>query len=740
MKVLALVDGEHYPPVTRWGIQAARSMGHEVVGALFLGGTEKVSGGGAGSRRSLPRAGLPVRPSGMGAAAPGSHARRHRDRQANGKDGDRGGGGPGRRRRGDAPGDRGHGPRWPPRAAGRGGRDRHRGVAPRAGAARPARRVGLPRGRAVHWGPDRGGQAERRGPGRGAVRHERPRGGGRGRRPGSRGGHPGGQRGEHPAGPVGRGRAGGAGRGPGGVRAGLSGAVSDIAIGPVRRYNVFRPEFRVGETLRSQIPRPAAQRGCPVRRDGLPTGAAPRCAGKGRVLHHNRSRAGGCKAGRPSGIRARMPGRRPQHPPGGPAGPGGGHGRLGPLRGVADRTEGGGGRRGLRTGRGPRGRGGLRGQPGGHRVGGAGPGRPAPGDAGSSREQARGTKGCGRPGRPLKNERGMKNDQRNTHIVISDRDHGLPYSKGLMASRVMVTGLAPYRAYQVAERIEDVLLDRSVPSVTSQELNELTTSVLEEVAGERYAKNFLRWQEVERLDIPLVLLIGGATGVGKSTIATQLAARLGIVRVVATDAIREVMRSMFTKELMPTLHTSSFNADTALREPPPRAADRVIVGFREQAAAVSVGLHALLERAAVERTSLILEGAHVVPGFVDIEEYADRCLAVECVISVDDEATHRLHFSVRSAELPGRPVERYERGFDKIRKLQKYIKSQALAHGVPVIPNYSLDQTIAAVVDLIVERATERVGTASGDAAAAAGPPGSPGAEPATVAMIEGRA
>src|SRR6266540_4657288 len=47
MKVLALVDGEHYPPVTRWGIQAARSMGHEVVGALFLGGTEKVSGGGA---------------------------------------------------------------------------------------------------------------------------------------------------------------------------------------------------------------------------------------------------------------------------------------------------------------------------------------------------------------------------------------------------------------------------------------------------------------------------------------------------------------------------------------------------------------------------------------------------------------------------------------------------------------------------------------------------------------------
>ncbi len=42
MKVLALVDGEHYPSVTRWGLAAARSRGHEVVAALFLGGTEKV--------------------------------------------------------------------------------------------------------------------------------------------------------------------------------------------------------------------------------------------------------------------------------------------------------------------------------------------------------------------------------------------------------------------------------------------------------------------------------------------------------------------------------------------------------------------------------------------------------------------------------------------------------------------------------------------------------------------------
>jgi cyclic 2,3-diphosphoglycerate synthetase len=42
MRVLALVDGEHHPPVTRWGIEAARERGLEVVGALLVGGIEKL--------------------------------------------------------------------------------------------------------------------------------------------------------------------------------------------------------------------------------------------------------------------------------------------------------------------------------------------------------------------------------------------------------------------------------------------------------------------------------------------------------------------------------------------------------------------------------------------------------------------------------------------------------------------------------------------------------------------------
>ena len=67
----------------------------------------------------------------------------------------------------------------------------------------------------------------------------------------------------------------------------------------------------------------------------------------------------------------------------------------------------------------------------------------------------------------------MSERTRTSQIVISDREPGLPFSKGLLASQVMVTGLSPYRAYQVAEEVEIRLLERRRASVTSAELAEV---------------------------------------------------------------------------------------------------------------------------------------------------------------------------------------------------------------------------------------------------------------------------
>jgi len=296
-------------------------------------------------------------------------------------------------------------------------------------------------------------------------------------------------------------------------------------------------------------------------------------------------------------------------------------------------------------------------------------------------------------------------------IVITDRA-GLPYSKGLMASSIMATGLAPYRAYEVAERIESDLLESNSLEISREELRALAIKVISELVGQRYADTYRNWQSVEELDLPLIILIGGTTGVGKSTIATQLAARLGITRIISTDAIREVMRSLFSERIMPALHTSSFEAHEAVRGPTPKSADRVIVGFEEQTRAVAVAVESLIERSVFEGTDLIIEGAHLVPGFIESPPWSppweDKAVVIPILITVDDEDVHRSHFFLRGSEAGQRNVDRYLKSFENIRKVQKYIRQLAVQHDTPVFSSYSLDATLAAVIDHVVTKAVER--------------------------------
>lgn len=294
------------------------------------------------------------------------------------------------------------------------------------------------------------------------------------------------------------------------------------------------------------------------------------------------------------------------------------------------------------------------------------------------------------------------------HIVISDEAHHFPYSKGLMAGAIMATGLAPARAFHAAELVEERLHAAGVTSLTRAELREHARQVLHDEVGERYAASFANWQRVNALGRPLIILIGGATGVGKSTIATQLAARLGITRIIPTDAIREVMRAMLSDDLLPALHASSFDTDRLVLKPVPPNADPVVIGYREQAAAVAVGVKALVRRAIMEGTDLILEGAHIAPGFLDLGEL-EGAVVVSFLVTVDDEELHRSHFLRRPHDSRGRPMDRYLEHFDQIRAIHRYVTSLAREHGMPTVPSYSLDATLAQVIELVLTRALEAV-------------------------------
>lgn len=307
-------------------------------------------------------------------------------------------------------------------------------------------------------------------------------------------------------------------------------------------------------------------------------------------------------------------------------------------------------------------------------------------------------------------------DQSSRPIVISEALHGLPYSKGLMAQSFMSTGMPPSRAYAVAAAVEKAIRETGETRISTHDLHELAGKVLRESAGDVYADRFVRLAEVARRDRPLIVLIGGTTGVGKSTIATEVAHRLGITRIVSTDSIREVMRGIFSRDLMPAIYESSFNAWRGLRVPAPQGANPVIVGFREQTAVVTTGIKSLIERSVVEGMSTVVEGIHLVPGYIDPAEFKNATV-VQLIVTVDDEESHRSHFYIREVQTDGdRPFERYRANFDNIRTLGHYIEDLAKQHGTPLVHSHQLDRTVAETLELIVNTAVAEEAEADGAA------------------------
>lgn len=267
-----------------------------------------------------------------------------------------------------------------------------------------------------------------------------------------------------------------------------------------------------------------------------------------------------------------------------------------------------------------------------------------------------------------------------------------------MARTLAATGIPPERAYELARLVEvELVRERPEQTVTVSHVYDLAAQVLAEHEEAESVRNLRRYQALETLDVPLLILIGGTTGTGKSTITTEVAHRLGITRVTSTDLIRQTMRAFFSREFMPSIHVSSFEATPALEDDD----DPLIGGFLEQTRNVLVGVKAVLDRALVENHSLALEGVHVVPGLVPTA--LEGAIVAQCVVVVEDEEEHARHFYKRDADSDGlRPNEKYLNALPEIRRLQDYLVRRARDADVPVIANRDREAAVDAVIGLVL--------------------------------------
>ena len=295
----------------------------------------------------------------------------------------------------------------------------------------------------------------------------------------------------------------------------------------------------------------------------------------------------------------------------------------------------------------------------------------------------------------------MNEPRRIMPLPLGGDELGLPYSRGLMARSLMAAGVAGHRAYALASRVHDELRERGQGRIELERLETLAVEVLGEEEGRESIQRLRRYQELRELDLPIMVFIGGATGTGKSTVATELAYRLGITRVTSTDFVRQTMRAFFSREFMPSIHYSSFEAGDAF----PEADDPLIAGFLEQSRNVLVGVQASIERALEEGWSMVLEGVHLVPGL--LPDPGRDALVTSCVLKIEDETEHAQHFFSRDTG-DARPMSKYLDRFDEIRRLQRFIVDRAESEGAAVIENDSADRATYTVADLVLS-AAERV-------------------------------
>jgi len=204
---------------------------------------------------------------------------------------------------------------------------------------------------------------------------------------------------------------------------------------------------------------------------------------------------------------------------------------------------------------------------------------------------------------------------------------------------------------------------------------------------------------------PYVILIGSASGIGKSTIAAELAKQLNIKHLIESDFIRAVVRGIIGKEYAPALHSSSYDAYKNLRNKArfENYEDLVSAGFDEHAAYVIPALEKIIQRAITDYDDIVIEGVHLVPGLIDIEQFKEFANIYFFVLS-SDEDSHKERFVKRAVQIHrgGKQLDYFKEN----RIIHDHLLEQAEKNDVVVINTETIEKSMDSILSVINKACT----------------------------------
>jgi 2-phosphoglycerate kinase len=291
-------------------------------------------------------------------------------------------------------------------------------------------------------------------------------------------------------------------------------------------------------------------------------------------------------------------------------------------------------------------------------------------------------------------------------IVIHTPARSAPFSVGIMAHSLETCAIPPEMAMRGARMVHATLRKTGHREIDHKALRRIIFRCLSDHCSRDVAERYLSWRRFENSGISLIILIGGTTGSGKSTVSAELAYRLDIARHQSTDMMREIIRSYLSPQMLPTLGYSSFEAWRGLPGSAggakPAIENPVVAGFLSQFAAMKLALHATIERAIQERHHLILEGVHVVPTEMSLDAMEEKAVIIPIMLATMKKALLRRQLRRRGGENDRREAEHKMKYLDDIWELQSWLLDEADRDGIPIVENWYIEDTVRAALEHVI--------------------------------------
>jgi mevalonate-3-phosphate-5-kinase len=258
-------------------------------------------------------------------------------------------------------------------------------------------------------------------------------------------------------------------------------------------------------------------------------------------------------------------------------------------------------------------------------------------------------------------------------------------------SNLLATGL-PLKA------ISKLLADSNSESELQQSLENLGPKYLS-----RYSimKDYRSLVENGTQKLPIIPIIAGIPGAGKTTLAKELSTAFNIGLVIGGDVLRSSLQSLLPKDNK-FLHSSVYNTWKFFGE---YSSENLILGYKKQAEIMNSSIQRMIaDRGLRDGESMIVEYLHFLPSQFDAD-LLEHPSIIPIILQITDKALYKERIKLRTRYSHLRNSgERLISEVDKYLEIQKHLCAEASSFKLQVIEINDFVEGYDEILDIVLNR------------------------------------